>query len=72
MQRKIDRLRQAANAYAGSTATSGDARSVDENTSEEATIETAVESLRAVWRGIRAPVEEGSRRYYMPSAAGLL
>ena len=72
MLRKIDRLREAANAYAGSTATSGDARSVDENTSEEATIETAVESLRALWRGIRAPVEEGGRRYYMPNAVGLL
>ena len=73
MARKIDRLREAANAYADSTADPADPRSEDENTaSKTATIENTVESLRAVWRGLRAPVEEGGRRYYMPNVAGLL
>ena len=72
MERNIDRLREAASAHADSTA-APDTRSVDENAaSKEATLESTVESLRAVWRGTRAPVDDGSRRYYMPNPAVLL
>ncbi len=72
MERKIDRLRQAARRYSDSTAAS-DSRSVDESAdSRDVPLESAIESLRAVWRGTRAPVEDGSQRYYMPNAGGLL
>ena len=71
MERNIDRLREAARAHADSTAP--DARSVDENgVNKESTLESTVESLRAVWRGTQAPVGDGSRRSYRPNPAGLL
>ena len=69
MERKIGRLREAASTYAGY----GTAESGPEATDpQQPTIETTGESLRAVWRGIRAPVEEGGRRYAMPNVGGLL
>ena len=70
--RKIDRLREAASAYAD-TAGAPDARPLDADAaSNEVPVESATESLRAVWRGLRAPVEEGRRRFYMPNAGALL
>ena len=72
MERRVDRLREAAGAYADTTG-AADSRPLDADTaSNEASVESAIESLRAVWRGLRAPVEEGGRRSYMPNAAGLL
>ena len=72
VDRSIDRLREVANAHVDSTA-SADSQSVDGETPTDQPATTALgESLRAVWRGMGAPVDDGSRRYYMPGAGNLL
>lgn len=66
MERQINRLRAAASTYAGSAASDGG------SAIEQPTTTGTSESLRAVWRGIRAPAEEGGRRYPMANIGGLL
>ena len=72
LDRSIDRLREVASAHASSTGSSVNAQSVDDQTTIGEPTTTAGESLRAVWRGMGAPVDDGSRRYYMPGVGGLL
>lgn len=73
VDRSIDRLREVANTHVDSTASPGDSQSEDDETPTDQPATTALgESLRAVWRGMGAPVDDGSRRYYMPGAGSLL
>ena len=73
VDRSIDRLREVANAHVDSTASPADSQSVDGETSTDQPATTALgESLRTAWRGMGAPVDDGSRRYYTPGAGNLL
>ena len=73
LNRNIDRLREVASANVGSTASPADPQSADDKTATgRPATTTAGQSLRAVWRGMGAPVDDGRRRYYMPGVGGLL
>ena len=65
VQRNIDRLREAGLGHR-------DSRTSEETAALPDTSGNPGESLRAVWRGITAPGEDGDRRYYPPSAGSLL
>ncbi|MCY3623773.1 MAG: hypothetical protein OXH68_18955 [Gammaproteobacteria bacterium] len=70
--RNIDRLREVASAHAGSAALPTGSPSGDDQTIKGPTNTGPVESLRVLWRGVRAPVDDGNRGYYMPGVGGLL